>query len=224
MAHCARHAAVGLFGGTFDPVHSGHLELARHVFNRCRLDRVLFIPALQPPHKEQPRSSFADRVAMLEAALSEAGEGGRMRCSRLEADLPSPSYTVQTVAALQQSGENCEYFFIIGGDSLRDLPSWHRAGDLLATVNLIAVHRDTLDPRAIGPLLQSLDPSFAFDADAGLWRNRQGKTVRYLDDLELPVSSSLVRQMLAQGQVPAMLPPSVFRYIRQHHLYGWQEG
>jgi len=216
-----RHGAVGLFGGTFDPVHQGHLELARHVLNRCQLDQVLFIPAPQPPHKGRPRVSFADRVAMLEAALAQSGEGERMSCSCLEAELPLPSYTVQTVEALQKSGRNCEYFFIIGGDSLRDLPHWYRAGDLIKTVHLIVVHRDTLDPEAVGSILQSLDTSFQFDAERGLWRNQWSRTARYLDDLELPVSSSLVRERLARGEVPPMLPPAVFAYIREHHLYGW---
>ncbi len=216
-----RHTGVGLFGGTFDPVHQGHLELARHVLNRCHLDQVLFIPAPQPPHKGRPRVSFRHRVAMLEAALAEAGEGERMRCSRIEAELPLPSYTVQTVEALQKSGHTCEYSFVIGGDSLRDLPQWYRASDLLALVNLIAVHRQTLDSEAIGSILRSLDASFRFEVERGLWRNRWGRTVRYLDDLELPVSSSLVREILARGEIPSMLPPSVFDYIRQHHLYGW---
>lgn len=146
-----------------------------------------------------------------------------MRCSCIEADLPLPSYTVQTVEALQKSGQNCEYSFVIGGDSLRDLPHWYRAGDLMNTVNLIAVHRDNLAAEAINRILQSLDSSFRFDSRSGLWRNQRGRTVTYLDDLELPVSSSLVREELARGEVPYMLPPAVFAYIRQHHLYGWQE-
>ena len=216
-----RNTGVGLFGGTFDPVHQGHVELARHVLNRCQLDQVWFIPAPQPPHKERPRVSFRHRVAMLEAALAEAGEGERMRCSCIEAELPLPSYTVQTVEALQKNGHACEYSFIIGGDSLRDLPHWYRACDLMTLVNLIAVHRQTLDPETVGSILRSLDASFRFDAEEGLWRNQWGRTVRYLDDLELPVSSSLVRASLARGEIPPMLPPSVFAYIREHHLYGW---
>lgn len=223
MACCSRHPAVGLFGGTFDPVHQGHLELARHVLRRCHLDQVLFIPASQPPHKGRPTVAFAHRVAMLEAALAESEAGEPMRCSCIEADLPVPSYTVQTVEALQQDGLSCEYSFLIGGDSLIDLPNWHRVGDLLGSVNLIAVRRDALDPKSIGPILQALDASFCFDIGLGAWRNQRGRTVRYLNDLELPVSSSLIREGLARGEVSTMLPPAVFDYIRRHHLYGWQE-
>ena len=223
MNSCSRHQHVGLFGGTFDPVHQGHLELARHVLERCQLDQVLFIPAPQPPHKRRTIAAFVDRVAMLEAALAEAGAGDRLLCSRLEANLPQPSYTVQTVEALQKDGQEREYFFIIGGDSLVDLPNWYRAGDLLATINLIAVSRDRLDPKTIGPILQSLDVGFVYDNTRKLWCNQRGRTVRYLDDLRLPVSSSLIRERLARGESPPMLPRAVFAYIRQHHLYGWQE-
>nr|WP_320009800.1 nicotinate (nicotinamide) nucleotide adenylyltransferase [uncultured Desulfobulbus sp.] len=217
-------AAIGLFGGTFDPVHQGHLALARHVRRQCLLDRVLFIPAPRPPHKGALATTFEQRVAMLELALDEAGEGTHMQCSRIEADLPAPSYTVQTVEALLYQGTCCTYFFIIGGDSLLDLPSWHRAADLLARVNLIVVQRDHLAVDRVGPMLRDLDPSFAYEHQGGIWRNQQGRTVRYIDDIELPVSSSQVREELARGQQPSMVAPSVFAYIRRHHLYGWKES
>jgi nicotinate-nucleotide adenylyltransferase len=216
-----QHPAVGLFGGTFDPVPQGHLELARHVLNRCHLDEILFIPAPQPPHKGRPAVTFADRVAMLEAAL--AAEGERMHCSRIEAELSIPSYTVHTIEALRQSRGDCEYFFLIGADSLVDLPNWHRVHDLLAAVNLIAVRRDSLDEKDIGQILRVIDPSYRYDAHLGLWRNQRGRTVTYLNDLKLPVSSSQVRESLARGEVPAMLPPPVLAYIRSHHLYNWPE-
>jgi nicotinate-nucleotide adenylyltransferase len=216
-------AAIGLFGGTFDPVHQGHLALAQHVLSQCHLDRVLFIPAPRPPHKGVLQTTFEERVAMLELALAEAGAGTHMQCSRIEADLPAPSYTVQTVEALLQRGTCCTYFFIIGGDSLIDLPSWHRIKDLLKRINLIVVQRDHLAVDRVGQMLRSLDASFTYERARGLWCNQQGRTVEYIDDIELPVSSSQVRAALARGERPAMLAPAVFAYIRQHHLYGWKD-
>lgn len=219
MSRVSRHPAVGLFGGTFDPVHQGHLDMARHVQERCRLDQVLFIPAPQPPHKGKPAVAFVHRVAMLKAALASVGE--RMQCCCIEADLPSPSYTIHTVEALAANRPACVYSFIIGGDSLLDLPHWYRVTDLLNTVNLIAVRRQGLVPTEISPILQALDPSFHADAGPRLWRNQRGRTVTYLDDLELPVSSSQIRDQLARGEIPDMLPTPVFEYIRSHHLYNW---
>ena len=159
---------------------------------------------------------------MLERALTAEGEE-RLRCSRIEADLPIPSYTVHTVEALRRLEEHHDYFLIIGADSLVDLPHWYRAGDLLAAVNLIVVRRDRLQPEAIAALLADLDPSYRFATHLGLWQNAQGRSLRYIDDIELPISSSLIRQQLARGVVPSMLPPAVLGHIQQHHLYGWQD-
>ncbi|WP_394708728.1 nicotinate (nicotinamide) nucleotide adenylyltransferase [uncultured Desulfobulbus sp.] len=215
--------AVGLFGGTFDPVHQGHLDLARHVLDRCRLDRLLFIPAPLPPHKRQPAASFAHRVAMIEAALAECpGDSGCLRCSCVEQNLPLPSYTIHTVEALIKAQGGHRFFLIIGADSLLDLPHWHRIDQLLALVNLIVVNRDRITTDKVDMALGSLDASFKFDAQHGLWIGRGERTVEYLDDIELPVSSSSIREELAQGKVPAMLPPAVFDYIKQYHLYGWR--
>jgi len=215
--------AVGLFGGTFDPVHQGHLDLARHVLDRCRLDRLLFIPAPRPPHKRQPAVSFVHRVAMIEAALAECpGDRGRLRCSCVEETLPLPSYTIHTVEALLKAQAGHRFFLIIGADSLLDLPHWHRIAELLALVNLIVVNRDRITTDKVGIALESLDTSYTFDAQQGLWICQGGRTVEYLDDIELPVSSSSIREELARGKIPAMLPPAVLAYIKQQHLYGWR--
>jgi nicotinate-nucleotide adenylyltransferase len=215
---------VGLFGGTFDPVHQGHLDLARHVLDRCRLDQLLFIPAPLPPHKRQPVASFTDRTAMLVAALAECPDTrGRVRCSRIEEHLPTPSYTINTVQALLAQERSNQYCLIIGADSLLDLPHWHRIDELLGLVNLIVVKRETIDLVQIGRALAALAPDLFFDADRMRWFGPEGRTVDYLGDIELPVSSSAIREELRQGRVPPMLPPAVFAYIRQHRLYSWRE-
>ncbi|ADW17259.1 nicotinate (nicotinamide) nucleotide adenylyltransferase [Desulfobulbus propionicus DSM 2032] len=215
---------VGLFGGTFDPVHQGHLDLACHVLERCGLDNLLFIPAPRPPHKGRPSASFAHRVAMLEAALVDCPDGGRMRCSAIEAELPEPSYTIHTVEALIRRQPDCRYALVIGADSLFDLPHWYRAAELLALIDLIVVRRDRIEPTAIGTTLATLDSSFQGDEHHHRWRNSTGRTVTYLDDIELPVSSSSIREDLALGREPAMLPSAVLAYIKTHHLYGWRNS
>jgi nicotinate-nucleotide adenylyltransferase len=213
---------IGLFGGTFDPVHAGHLTLARHVLDCCRLDSLLFIPAPQPPHKGQPAVSFSHRAAMLAAALAECPDRQRLHLSLIEQELPTPSYTINTVEALIQRYGRNRYFLIIGADSLLDLPHWHRAVELLAHVSLIVVKRDTIGMSAIQQALSALDPSFAFDPHQGKWMSKGGSTVEYLADVELPISSSAIRDNLQDGKVPSLLPPAVFAYIQQHALYGWR--
>lgn len=213
---------IGLFGGTFDPVHAGHLTLARYVLDHCRLDRLLFIPAPLPPHKRQPAASFAHRAAMLEAALATCPDRERMQLSLIEQDLPLPSYTIQTVEALIAHHGDHRYFLIIGGDSLLDLPHWYRTSDLLALISLIVVKRETLEETAIHRAIEALDPTFVFDPRGGRWTNRAGQTVEYLADVELPISSSAIRENLRHGTVPPMLPPVILAYIERHNLYGWR--
>jgi nicotinate-nucleotide adenylyltransferase len=215
---------VGLFGGTFDPVHQGHIDLALHVLDRCRLGGLLFVPALVPPHKQQPVTSFTHRAAMIEGALADCREaGGRVRCSRIEAWLPAPSYTKNTVQTLMRE-EGCRYSLIIGADSLFDLPHWHQVDELLALVDLIVVKREAIDAVVVDRALAALAPTFVYDDGQGRWRGKNGQAAIYLDDIELPVSSSAIREELARGQTPAALPPSVLAYIRRHHLYDWRQS
>lgn len=223
MAASRENQHIGLFGGTFDPVHLGHLALARHVLDRCRLDTLFFIPAPQPPHKGQPTASFFHRAAMLEAALAACPDRHRVRLSLIEQDLPNPSYTINTVEALIERYGRQRYFLIIGADSLIDLPHWHRAPELLTLASLIVVNRDNIDAAMIEQTLRSLDPSFSYAPQEGKWVGKEGGTVEYLADVQLPVSSSAIREALGQGTGAAMLPPAVSAYIQQHHLYGWQE-
>jgi nicotinate-nucleotide adenylyltransferase len=214
---------VGLFGGTFDPVHQGHLDLARHVLERCRIDRLLFIPALLPPHKRQPAASFGHRAAMIEEALAHCPDtSDRTQCSRIEEHLPAPSYTINTVQALREEDAHRRYALIIGADTLLDLPHWYRIDTLLELVDLIVVRREGIDATTIDRGLAALAPGFAYDATEKHWLGEGGRTANYLADIELPVSSSAIREELVRGRSPAMLPPPVLTYIRYNRLYGWK--
>lgn len=223
MAATEEALTVGLFGGTFDPVHQGHIDLARHVLARCRLDRLLFIPAPLPPHKRQPVAPFTHRVAMINAALADCPDtSGRVSCSRIEEHLATPSYTINTVQALQREAGHDRYALIIGADSLLDLPHWHQIDELLSLVSLIVVKRDGIDEAAIDRSLSSLGPHYVYDHVQHRWLGQNNKTADYLGDIELPVSSSAIREDLAHGRIPVMLPPVVLHYIIQHRLYGWR--
>nr|WP_240193606.1 nicotinate (nicotinamide) nucleotide adenylyltransferase [Desulfobulbus alkaliphilus] len=210
-----------MFGGTFDPVHKGHLLLARLVLDRCRLNTLLFIPAPQPPHKRQPLVSFGHRAAMLTAALADWPERHGMELSLIEASLPAPSYTINTVEALRQQYGPQRFLLVIGADSLLDLPQWHRAPELLNLISLIVVQRDAIEREAIEKTLRTLDPHCAWNEELQLWQGTGEYAVEFLADVELPVSSSAIREDLLQGRSPDMLPAAVLAYIKRHHLYGW---
>jgi nicotinate-nucleotide adenylyltransferase len=130
---------LGVFGGTFDPIHLGHLIVAEQCREQARLDLVLFIPAARPPHKqEQPLTPFVQRAEMLALAL--AGQPA-FRVEELEKDRPGPSYTADTLAELQRQYAGAELFLIVGADTLADLPSWHEPARIAEQATLLVVGR-----------------------------------------------------------------------------------
>jgi len=182
---------TAIFGGTFDPIHSAHLVVAREAAEIFKLDRVLFIPAANPPLKEAG-ASFEDRYRMVELACA---ADPRFIPSRLEAGAEK-SYSIHTIERVIASTPG-EVFFIIGSDAFAEIRSWHRWRDVIASVDFIVVARPGRDyicpPKA---------------------------RVHRLETVALPVSSSEIRHALARGETPADLPPAVVNYIREHRLYG----
>ncbi len=182
---------LGLFGGTFDPVHTAHLMVAREAADQFDLDEVWFVPAANPPHKAgQASASYEDRYRMTELACQ---ADARFRASRLEAG-EGKSYSIETIEKVRELGE--EPYFIIGADAFAEITTWHRWQDLLRLTDFIVVTR----------------PGHVYTAPAGA-------RVHRLDTLALPISSSDIRLRLAAGEVPAELPSLVARYISQKGLY-----
>src|SRR5438876_207069 len=129
---------IGLFGGTFDPVHVAHLILAEQCREQGRLDEVRFVIAARPPHKPQPAVPFAQRVEMLSLAIS--GQPA-FRVEELERDRPGPSYTVDTLEELRRRHPDAELVLIIGSDSLHDLPLWYEPVRILQLAELLVTAR-----------------------------------------------------------------------------------
>ena len=195
--------AVGLLGGTFNPVHEGHLSIGREALRLFALDAVWFIPCSVPPHK--PAAGLApnaDRLAMLRLAL--AGEP-RFAALPIEFDRPGKSYTLDTVRELQARHPDVEFVFIVGADTLPELPTWHRPLDLLARIRIVSLARPGFvpDPAAI-----QLPPPWPQKLLADL---RPGRP--------LDVSSRDIRAKIAAGQPVPLVPDSVMRYIQEHNLY-----
>lgn len=187
----ALNARVGVFGGTFDPVHVGHLAIALAALESVPLDRVLFVPARRSPLKDRdPLASVADRVAMLEAAI--AGEP-RFALSRVELDRDGVSYTVDTLEALRPEGE---LFLILGSDALADLARW-RAPDRIRELSTILV--------AARPGAPEPDPMHG---------------TRAFDAPQLDISSRELRARAARGMsLRYLVPDAVWEHITKHRLY-----
>jgi nicotinate-nucleotide adenylyltransferase len=194
---------LGLLGGTFNPPHLGHLVCAQEACARLELDRVAFIPVFQPPHKEVEHDPGVEhRVALAERAV--AGDE-RFVVSRVEADIPSRSYTVDTLRRLHESRPADELTFIMGGDMAHSLPTWHEPEAVLSLAALGVAEREGIRRTDIVERLAGL---------AG------ADQIRFFDMPRLDISSSVIRRRVADGRpVRYLVPDAVADYISSEGLY-----
>lgn len=195
---------LGIFGGTFDPPHVGHLILAAEAFEQLHLDRLLWVLTPDPPHKQnQIISNEKMRLELLRLAISDSPQ---FELSRVELDRPGPHYALDTVRLLREQFPGWELFYLIGGDSLRDMPTWHEPQALVRAVDAFGVMRR---------------PGVAFDMPA-LEATLPGITqkVIFLDVPLLEISSTEIRARLAQGRTARYyLLPRVYERIVKKGYY-----
>jgi nicotinate-nucleotide adenylyltransferase len=197
---------LGLFGGTFDPVHYGHLLLAECCREQCALDEVWFVPCGHPPHKRHELTPGPARMEMLQLAIS--GYAPFVVCP-LEIERPGTSFTVDTLAEIRRLQPTAGLFFMMGGDSLHDLPTWREPGRILELATLVVVRR----PQSPAPdfsILESLLPAKASSPRSDL----------VVDMPQIDTSSRLLRERVAAGQsIRFRTPRAVEKYIETHGLY-----
>ena len=189
---------IGILGGTFNPVHKGHLRLAQDALKRFELDRVFVIPCAMPPHKRPDRLAPAKhRLAMLKAAVM--GDR-RLTVSEIEIKRGGLSYSIDTVRRLKKLHPKAEVYFIIGGDSINELNSWKQIGELRKLCTFVATGR----------------PGF---------RVRGPSTVTMFKGRPVDVSSSEIRERVAEGKsIRRLVPAPVGRYIAERCLYQAKES
>jgi nicotinate-nucleotide adenylyltransferase len=200
--------SAGILGGTFDPIHHGHLAIAEEVRERLGLERVLFVPSRVPPHRPvAPGASAEDRFAMVELAIA---ANPAFAVSRIELDRPGPSYSVDTVAGLVEqaraAGREADLWFIASTEAVRALPTWRQPERLLAMTRFAVVPRAGSEP---------LD-------EAWLTARLPGAAGRLalLDGPLLPISGTALRARAAVGRsLRYLVPEAVARYIGDHRLY-----
>ena len=196
---------IGVLGGTFDPIHLGHIAIAGDVSRRLELDRVLFIPAGQPWLKaDTPVSPAEHRVAMVRLAIDGYTS---YSISMIEVRRSGPSYTLETLAEMwQRLGSDDEVFFIIGWDGLSQLPRWYAPERVLRLCRMVAVPRPDATPPDLDAL-EAIIPGIS-------------KRVILLDGPEVDISSTGIRERVACGlSITGLVHPAVEVYIRGHGLY-----
>lgn len=199
---------IGIFGGTFDPPHLAHLLLAETCIDALHLTRVLWVPAATPPHKNDKMiSTAAHRVKMVEAAIK---DNPRFDLSLIDVDRPGPHYSADMAGLVADEHPGAALFFLMGGDSLHDLPQWHEPARLLAQCALGVIRRPDDELDKVLPQLYERLPSL------------DGK-LHVVDAPRIEISGTRIRQRVRDGlSLRYRVPDTVIDYIQQAGLYSAQ--
>ena len=210
-----RPRRIGVLGGTFDPVHIGHLRGALEVAETLGLDEVRLGPNFRPPHREAPNSSAQDRLAMVQLAVQDVPP---LAVDARELERDRPSYTLDTLESLREElDQQDQIHLIVGWDAFCGLPSWHRWEELLDHCHILVMQRPDADsdaPQALRDLLaaRSVNDPLALSGRSG--------QIAFVWQAPLEVSATRIRQFLASGRsVRFLVPDAVLAYINAHGLY-----
>ena len=220
----SRPQRIGLFGGTFDPVHNGHLAVADCVQKAFKLTELWFIPAPIPPHKKEGHDSrgispFADRAAMLELALA-----GRQHVviSRIETELPAPSYTIHTLKEIRQRlGQEATLFYIIGVDAFMEIATWKSYRQLLNLASFVVIARPAYQLDRVAEVIGRCYKNYQYNPTCRVWEPEgEGEKIHLLAMEPVAISSTEIRQRVRAGlPLDEWVPPAVANYIFTHGLY-----
>ena len=199
---------IGLMGGSFNPIHCGHVALARAALESGRVERVLFLPTGNPPHKKEGLADKFERLRMVELAVEH--EAGMAVC-REEIDRDGVIYTVDTLAALKRKMPDCTLTYLIGADTLRALGTWRRVETVIERCKFLVMMREGETREEVIRL-------------AGLWTQR-GAQIDFLDARKMDISSTQIREQIQKGlPFERLVPQAVADYIHEHGLYGAKTG
>ncbi|WP_433737306.1 nicotinate-nucleotide adenylyltransferase [Pseudomonas putida] len=214
-AHAPRPRRIGVLGGTFDPVHVGHLRGALEVAESLALDELRLVPSARPPHRDMPQVSAKDRLAMVQCAV--AGVAPLVVDAR-ELQRDKPSYTIDTLELMRaELAAQDQVFLLLGWDAFCGLPTWHRWEELLQHCHILVLQRPDADsepPDALRNLLaaRSVSDPLALKGPSG--------QIAFVWQTPLAVSATQIRQLLASGKsVRFLVPDAVLAYIDAHGLY-----
>lgn len=196
---------IGLMGGTFNPIHYGHLLIAENAYEQYHLDEVIFIPTGQSPHKDARQILGADeRMEMIRLAIA---DNPHFSCSDYEIRTEGISYTYLTVQAFYEPPEERELFFIMGADSLAYFDAWMRPDKISRMSTILAAVRDGLNMEELFPIRESLQQKY-------------GTKIGFINTPNFSVSSRMIRHRMEKGHsIRYLVPEAVERYLKEHRVY-----
>ncbi len=210
---------LGIFGGTFDPVHLGHLRMAEETMEYLPLEEVLFVPAAVPPHKGGNRIlPFEHRRRMLELAIE---SNPRFRISDIECRIPGKSYTVKSLRKLQDELPEAELFFLVGLDAFLEMDTWFEFSEIFRLTDIVVLNRFGPCESDVGSFLsRKVSDGFETVPGEGKFVHPELKTVYCLVNTRIDISSTRIREFAAEGtSLRYLVPDSVLGYIKENHLY-----
>jgi nicotinate-nucleotide adenylyltransferase len=210
---------IGILGGTFDPIHYGHLRPAAQVLQALDLEEIRFVPTARPPHRKPPVASYEHRSRMVELAIASLD---RFRVDDRESRIPGPSYTVHTLASLRAELGKQPLCLLIGSDAFLELESWYQWRRLLQLAHIVVMERPG-SPMATAAQLPAWASERVCREKGELARSPSGKLLlQHVDPQD--ISASRIRAMIANGQsIAGLLPDAVWHYIRRNRLYHYKD-
>lgn len=206
-----KKSKYGIMGGTFDPIHIGHLVIAEEIRNRYELDKVIFIPSGNPPHKDLENVTFAKH--RYEMTLLATATNPHFEVSSIEVDREGLTYTVDTIKFLKEKcDDDIEFYFITGADAILDLPTWKNVSELLELCKFVAATRPGFDMNKMQTGVEALERKY-------------NKSIYTTVVPALKISSTNIRERIAKGySVKYLLPEIVENYIYKHNIYSKEKS
>jgi len=207
---------IGIFGGTFDPIHIGHLRVAAEFGAELELDEVLMMVAATPPHRDPPVAAPEDRLRMVQLAVQDYPG---LTASDIELVREGPSYTIDTFQQIRRSEEGTQVWMALGGDAYALIRSWHRPADVLAQAHVVVLTRPGFAVDLMAPLPEEISERYS-QGENGIFIHDSGATLRTLQVTPLDISSSMIRRAVAEERnIGDLVTARVLKYIRQKGLY-----
>jgi nicotinate-nucleotide adenylyltransferase len=212
----ALRVRIGIFGGTFDPIHSGHITVAREFAEACGLDEVLMMASAVPPHRSEPSATADQRYEMLCLAVQ---ADPLLTPSDMEIHREGPSYTLDTVQEVRTFNEGQVPWMALGADAFAEIAAWHRPADVLAAVHLVVLTRPGFEVDLITPLPGEARERYSAE-DEGVLMHDAGGSLRALAVTPVDLSSSVIRELAGKNEkIANLVPEAVLKYIQLNGIY-----